>query len=116
MFGLPVLETGATARVTPPLWLSEAVATFMLVMAILGSLRERPDAVPTIVGLTITATYWFTASTSFANPAVMLARGFTTSFAGITLGHVPMFVGMQIIGALCALAAARLLWPVTKPS
>jgi glycerol uptake facilitator-like aquaporin len=116
MFGLPALEIGTTARATPPLWLSEAVATFTLVMAILGSLRVRPDAVPTIVGLTITATYWFTASTSFANPAVTLARGFTTSFAGITLGHVPMFVCMQIIGALCALAAARLLWPVTKLS
>ncbi|MGL4439092.1 MAG: aquaporin [Bosea sp. (in: a-proteobacteria)] len=116
MFGLPVLEIGTTARATPPLWLSESVATFTLVIAILGAIRAKPEAVPVIVGLTITATYWFTASTSFANPAVTLARGFTTSFAGIALGHVPMFVGMQVIGALCALAAARLLWPVTKPS
>ncbi len=116
MFGLTVLEIGTTARATLPLWLSEAVATFTLVIAILGAIRAKPDAVPVIVGLTITATYWFTASTSFANPAVTLARGFTTSFAGIGLGHVPMFVLMQVVGALCALATSRLLWPVTKPS
>ena len=116
MFGLPVLEMGTTARATPPLWLSESVATFVLVIAILGTLRAKPDAIPMIVGLTITATYWFTASTSFANPAVTLARGFTTSFAGIALSHVPMFVIAQVVGALCALAAARLIWVVTKPS
>ncbi|MGL4440192.1 MAG: aquaporin, partial [Bosea sp. (in: a-proteobacteria)] len=116
MFGLPALEIGTTARATPPLWLSEAVATFVLVIAILGTLRAKPDAIPTIVGLTITATYWFTASTSFANPAVTLARGFTMSFAGISLSHVPMFVVAQLVGALCALAATQLLWPVTKPS
>lgn len=116
MFGLPLLDVGTTLRATPALWLSEAVATFTLVLAILGALRARPEAVPMIVGLTITATYWFTASTSFANPAVTLARGLTTSFAGIALGHVPMFVAMQVLGALVALALARLIWPaVARP-
>lgn len=114
MFGLSPLEIGITARATPPLWLSEIVATFTLVITILGALRAKPDAVPMIVGLTITATYWFTASTSFANPAVTLARGFTTSFAGIALGHVPMFVLMQVTGALVALGVARLIWSVDR--
>jgi glycerol uptake facilitator-like aquaporin len=82
------------------------VATFTLVLAILGSLKARPESVPLIVGLTITATYWFTASTSFANPAVTLARGFTTSFAGIAIEHVPVFVLAQIVGALVGLAVA----------
>ncbi|RDJ25109.1 aquaporin family protein [Bosea caraganae] len=106
MFGLAPLMIGTTARTGAPLWLAEAVATFTLVIAILGSLKARPESVPVIVGLTITATYWFTASTSFANPAVTLARGFTTSFAGIALEHVPMFVLAQIAGALVGLAVA----------
>lgn len=112
MFGLAPLVIGTTARTGPPLWLAEAVATFTLVIAILGALRARPESVPLIVGLTITATYWFTASTSFANPAVTLARGFTTSFAGIAIEHVPMFIVAQIAGALIGLAAAGALWPV----
>lgn len=106
MFGLAPLVIGTTVRSGPSLWLAEAVATFTLVLAILGSLKARPDSVPVIVGLTITATYWFTASTSFANPAVTLARGFTASFAGIAIEHVPMFVLAQIVGALAGLAVA----------
>lgn len=106
MFGMPVLEIGAQVRATPQLWLAEAVATFTLVVAILGALRARPDAVPVIVGLTITAAYWFTSSTSFANPAVTLARGFTTSFAGIRLADVPAFAVMQVAGALAGLGVA----------
>jgi glycerol uptake facilitator-like aquaporin len=106
MFGLAPLVIGTTARTGPALWLGEAVATFTLVIAILGSLKARPESVPLIVGLTITATYWFTASTSFANPAVTLARGFTTSFAGIAIEHVPLFVLAQIVGALVGLAVA----------
>ena len=106
MFGLAPLVIGTTARTGPALWLAEAVATFTLVIAILGSLKARPESVPLIVGLTITATYWFTASTSFANPAVTLARGFTTSFAGIAIEHVPLFVLAQIVGALVGLAVA----------
>lgn len=109
MFGLAPLMIGDTARTGPSLWLAESVATFTLVLAILGALKAKPESVPLIVGLTITATYWFTASTSFANPAVTLARGFTTSFAGIALEHVPMFVVMQVIGALVGLAAASAL-------
>lgn len=106
MFGLTPLVIGTTARTGASLWLAEAVATFTLVLAILGSLKARPESVPLIVGLTITATYWFTASTSFANPAVTLARGFTTSFAGIAIEHVPMFVLAQIVGALVGLVMA----------
>lgn len=109
MFGMEPLTIGTTARTGPSLWLSEAVATFTLVLAILGSLKARPDSVPVIVGLTITATYWFTASTSFANPAVTLARSLTTSFAGIAIEHVPMFVLAQIVGALIGLAVAGVL-------
>ncbi len=97
---MPALEIGTQARATPQLWLAEAVASFTLVVAILGTLRARPDAVPVIVGLTNTAAYWFTASTSFANPAVTLARGLTTSFAGIRLSDVPMFTLAQAIGSL----------------
>jgi glycerol uptake facilitator-like aquaporin len=106
MFGMPALEIGVQVRATPALWFAESVATFTLVLAILGALRARPEAVPVIVGLTITAAYWFTASTSFANPAVTLARGFTTSFAGIRLADVPMFVVMQVVGALAGMVAA----------
>ncbi|MFC5421847.1 MIP/aquaporin family protein [Bosea eneae] len=106
MFGLAPLVIGTTLRTGPSLWLAEAVATFTLVLAILGSLKVRPESVPVIVGLTITATYWFTASTSFANPAVTVARGFTTSFSGIAIGHVPMFIMAQTVGALIGLAVA----------
>lgn len=106
MFGLAPLVIGTTVRTGPSLWLAEAVATFTLVLAILGSYKARPESVPVIVGLTITATYWFTASTSFANPAVTLARGFTTSFAGIAIEHVPMFMVAQIVGALAGWAVA----------
>lgn len=110
MFGLAPLVIGTQLRTGPALWLSEAVATFTLIVAILGTLRNRPDAVAPIVGLTITATYWFTASTSFANPAVTLARGFTTSFAGINLSDVPMFVLMQIAGALVGLGVSNVIF------
>lgn len=110
MFGLPALVISETPRSTPALWLSEAVATFALVLAILGTLHVKPERVPATVALTIVAAYWFTASTSFANPAVTLARGFTNSFAGIALGHVPAFAVMQVVGALAALAAATVLF------
>lgn len=110
MFGLAPLEIGANPRTGAPLWFAEIVATFTLVLAILGALRAKPDAVPVIVGLTITAAYWFTASTSFANPAVTLARGFTNSFAGIALQHVPMYALMQALGALAGMAIASVLF------
>ena len=92
-------------------WLAEAVATFTLVLAILGGLRYSPSAIPWLVGLVITAAYWFTASTSFANPAVTLARGFTTTFAGIAMNHVPAFIIAQLIGAAVAAVVSAQLFP-----
>lgn len=106
MFGLAPLVIGTTARTGVSLWFAEIIATFTLVIAILGTLRAKPEAVPVIVGLTITAAYWFTASTSFANPAVTLARGFSTSFAGIALSDVAMFAVMQVTGALAGMVVA----------
>jgi glycerol uptake facilitator-like aquaporin len=99
MFDLAPLAIGTTTRSGPSQCLAEAVATFTLVLAILGGIRYAPQAIPWLVGLTITAAYWFTASTSFANPAVTLARGFTTSFAGIAINHVPAFILAQLVGA-----------------
>jgi glycerol uptake facilitator-like aquaporin len=110
MFDLPALAVGMTARSGPPQWLAEIVATFTLVTAILGGIRYAPQAVPWLVGLTITAAYWFTSSTSFANPAVTLARGFTTTFSGIAINHVPAFVIAQLIGAALAAVASALLF------
>jgi glycerol uptake facilitator-like aquaporin len=110
MFDLAPLAIGTTARSGASQWLAEAVATFTLVTAILGGIRYAPQAVPWLVGLTITATYWFTSSTSFANPAVTLARGFTTTFAGIAINHVPGFVLAQLIGAAGAALVGRVLF------
>jgi glycerol uptake facilitator-like aquaporin len=111
MFDLPPLSIGVTARRGAAQWLAEAVATFTLLLAILGGVRHAPQAVPWLVGLTITAAYWFTSSTSFANPAVTLARGFTTTFAGIAIDHVPGFVVAELIGAGVAALLARVLFP-----
>ena len=111
MFDLAPIAIGTTSRTGASQWLAEAVATFALVTAILGGIRHAPQAVPWLVGLTITATYWFTSSTSFANPAVTLARGFTTTFAGIDLGHVPAFMVAQLIGATVGAVVARALFP-----
>jgi len=114
MFDLAPLVSGVQARTGPSQWLAEAVATFALVLAILGGIRFRPDAVPWLVGLTIASAYWFTASTSFANPAVTLARGFTATFSGIALTDVPAFVVAQIAGALIAAAVAGLLFAARR--
>jgi glycerol uptake facilitator-like aquaporin len=111
MFDLAPIVIGTQARTGSAQWLAEVVATFTLVLTILGGLRYAPSAVPWLVGLVITAAYWFTASTSFANPAVTLARGFTTTFAGIALGDVPGFVIAQLIGAAAAMAVAGILYP-----
>ena len=111
MFDLAPLAVGTAARSGPSQWLSEVVATFALVTAILGGLRYAPQAVPWLVGLTITAAYWFTSSTSFANPAVTLARGFTTTFAGIAINHVPGFVLSQLVGAMAAAMVCAVLFP-----
>ncbi len=114
MFETAILQASSHARTGPAQWLSEAVATFGLVMAILGALRWRPETVAYAVGLYITAAYWFTASTSFANPAVTIARGFTDSFSGIDPAHVPAFVAAQIAGAL--LATGVMGWLLVKPA
>lgn len=100
MFAEPVLQVSAKARDGLPQGFAEAVATFGLIATILGSLRFRPDATPTLVGLYITAAYWFTASTSFANPAVTLARSLTNTFAGIAPASAPLFMAGQVVGAL----------------
>jgi glycerol uptake facilitator-like aquaporin len=109
MFDLALVQTSATARTGTGQWISEGVATFGLVLAILLTVRHRPDMVAVVVGLYITSAYWFTASTSFANPAVTVARTFTGTFAGIAPGDAPAFIGAQIAGALLALAAERAL-------
>lgn len=111
MFDLAPLMIGTTARSGPSQWLAEAVATFTLILTILGGLRYAPQCVPWLVGLVITAAYWFTSSTSFANPAVTLARGFTTTFAGIAINHVPGFIIAQMAGALIAVLVSATLFP-----
>ena len=109
MFDQPVLQYSATLRTGPAQWWAEVVASFGLILTILGGLRHRPDAVPALVAVYITGAYWFTASTSFANPAVTIARSFTDTFAGIAPAHMPLFIAMQLIGAtLATLLAARL--------
>ncbi|MBV9631934.1 MAG: aquaporin family protein [Xanthobacteraceae bacterium] len=113
MFDLAPLMIGTTARSGPSQWLAEAVATFTLILTILGGPRYSPQSIAWLVGLVITAAYWFTSSTSFANPAVTLARGFTTTFAGIAINHVPAFVVAQIVGALIAIWVATFLFPST---
>jgi glycerol uptake facilitator-like aquaporin len=113
MFELPILQVATTIRSGPGQWIAEAVAAFGLVFAILAGLRARPDAVAWLVGLYITAAYWFTASTSFANPAVAIARTFTNSFSGIRPGDVPGFIVAEIIGALIAAALAA--WLLAVP-
>jgi glycerol uptake facilitator-like aquaporin len=110
MFDLAPLTIGDRARSGPGQWLGEIVATFALVLTILGGVRHARAAVPWLVGLVIAAGYWFTSSTSFANPAVALARGFTRTFAGIALGDVPAFALAEIAGALLAAALAAVLF------
>lgn len=107
MFGLPLLAASDNARSGASLVLSEGIATFGLVFAIIAAVRFRPEAVAWIVGLYITAAYWFTASTSFANPAVTIARAMTDTFAGIRPADVPGFIAAQIAGALLAFAFGR---------
>ena len=109
MFDLPLLQPGDRVRNGAAQWLSEGVATFGLGLAVLLGSRYRPRAVPALVAGWIFAAYWFTASTSFANPAVTLARALTRTFAGIRPEDVAAFIVAQIAGALAALGAAALL-------
>ncbi len=114
MFDLTPLMVGSTARSGASQWLAEGVATFSLILAIFGGLRFAPTSIPWLVGLVITAAYWFTSSTSFANPAVTLARGFTTTFAGIAINHVPGFIAAQLVGAAIGTVMAGILFTHPK--
>ena len=107
MFDNPIIDPSATARTGVGQWAGEFVATFGLVMTILGCLKARPEAVPYAVGLFITAGYWFTSSTSFANPAVTIARGFTNTFSGIDPAHVAAFIAVQLLAAVAATLSFR---------
>lgn len=113
MFEINLLQASMTLRTGPSQWFSEAVATFGLVATILAVRHHRADMVAAAVGLYITAGYWFTSSTSFANPAVTLARGFTDTFSGIAPQHVAGFIAAQVAGALVATALFG--WLLTPP-
>jgi glycerol uptake facilitator-like aquaporin len=118
MFGLPLFLASRHARSGPAQLWSEFVATFGLLLVILGCSRSRPSAVPWAVGAYITTAYWFTASTSFANPAVTLARAASDTFAGIRPGDAPGFVLVQFAGAAAAALMTRWLMPMqdARPS
>ena len=107
MFDLPILQLSTKIRTGTGQWVAEAVATFGLILTILGTVRYRREWVPATVALYITAAYWFTSSTSFANPAITVARSLSDTFAGIAPVDVPMFVLAQLLGALLAAATAR---------
>jgi glycerol uptake facilitator-like aquaporin len=111
MFELPLLQLSTKVRSGAAQAFSEWVAAFGLILTILLTLRANPRAVPVSVGLYITAAYWFTASTSFANPAVTLARAFSDTFAGIRFNDVALYVSAQLAGAVCALSIVKLLVP-----
>ena len=115
MFELPLLQVSGTARTGTGQWVAEAVAAFGLVFTILAGLRFRSDAIPWLVGLYITAAYWFTASTSFANPAVAIARAFSDTFSGIRPIDVPGFIAAELLGALLAMVFAGWLLAEPKP-
>ena len=112
MFELSLWQASTHARTGIAQWGAEIIATFGLVLTIYGCIRHRPETVPYAVGLYITAGYWFTASTSFANPAVTIARSFTDTFSGIAPADVPGFIIAQLIGA--TLAAAFSVWIFSK--
>jgi len=116
MFELPVWQFSLTARTGPGQWLAEAVATFGLLLTIFGCVARAPAAVPYAVGLYITSAYWFTASTSFANPAVTIARSFSDTFAGIAPSGVPAFLVAQLAGMAAAIVTGAWLWPKTGKS
>ena len=110
MFDLPILEASLKGRTGLGQWTGEFVATFGLILTILGTLKHRPSAVPASVALYICAAYWFTSSTSFANPAITIVRSLSDSFAGIAPADVPMFIVAQLIGAAVAALAAGMLF------
>ena len=113
MFELPVWQVSTHVRSGHAQWFSEGVATFGLMMTIFGCVARTPSATPYALGLYITAAYWFTASTSFANPAVTVARAFSDTFAGIAPSGVAAFIVAQLGGMLVAVVAAPRFWPST---
>lgn len=112
MFEAPALTLGDQVRTGPAQWLSEGVATFGLLLTILVGARHRPAAIPALVASYIVAAYWFTASTSFANPAVAIARAFTDTFSGIRPIDVAAFIAAQLAGAILAMVCSQ--WLVSK--
>lgn len=117
MFGLPLVEASLTQRTGGAQWFAEAVAAFGLIATILGGIRFANSSIPWLVGLYITAAYWFTASTSFANPAVAIARSLTNTFAGIRPIDLPGFIVAEFVGAIFSLLLmAWLLRPEADPS
>jgi glycerol uptake facilitator-like aquaporin len=110
MFDLPLWQLSVTTRTGPGQWLAEAIATFGLVLTILGCMARTPASVPYAVGLYITSAYWFTASTSFANPAVTIARSLSDTFAGIAPSGVVAFIIAQLAGMLAAVGLSQWLW------
>jgi glycerol uptake facilitator-like aquaporin len=110
MFDLPLVQMSVTVRTGTGQWLGEITAAFGLLLTIFGCVRFNPASVPWCVGLYITAAYWFTSSTSFANPAVTIARGLSDTFAGIRPGDVPAFIVAQLVGALAASSLAGWLY------
>jgi glycerol uptake facilitator-like aquaporin len=113
MFELPLWQVSVTVRTGSGRWFAEFVATFGLLMTIIGCAARTPAAIPYAVGLYITAAYWFTASTSFANPAVTIARALSDTYAGIAPAGVLAFIAAQIVGMLAAVFVARWLWPAS---
>ena len=116
MFELPLWELSGTVRTGLGQWFAEAVATFGLLLTIVGCSARTPAAVPYAVGLYITSAYWFTASTSFANPAVTIARALSDTYAGIAPGGVLAFIAAQLLGMMAALVVGAGLWPQGKPA
>ena len=114
MFELPVFQVAETDRSGAAKMLSEGVATFALVFAIFGAIKHAPNAVPAAVALVITAGYWWTASTSFANPAISIARALSDTFAGVRPADLPGFLITQFIGAALATGCAAVLFPKPK--
>jgi glycerol uptake facilitator-like aquaporin len=110
MFDLPVWQVSTHVRSSPGQWFAEFVATFGLLLTIFGCLARRSDAVPYAVGLYIAAAYWFTSSTSFANPVVTLARSLSDTFAGIAPSGVPAFLVAQLVGTVAAVLVAKTLF------
>ena len=114
MFELDILQFSLKVRTGPGQWLAEFIAAFGLLLTILAGLRFKPEGIPWLVGLYITSAYWFTASTSFANPAVAIARAFSDTFAGIRPLDLPGFIAAELLGAVLALALAAWLFADTE--